>query len=129
VVITRIVVINTRNTLLSGAIMDYLRGNGAVFPEKVTDPAELLGVIKALDASAALLEVAELPGYTLEDRLEIVRKARQSGLSCKIALLCDENSDQALAEKVKNAKKNGQIDFFFYASVSGEYLAAMLEAL
>ena len=48
--------------------------------------------------------------------------------ACKL-LLVDENANADLAVSVKQAKKDGLIDNFIYASVSPSYLAAVLDTL
>ena len=67
--------------------------------------------------------------FTLNRRIETARKVRKALPKCKIALLCDENADPDIAEKVKDAKMMGLIDGFFYSSVTGEYISAALDAL
>ena len=54
-------------------------------------------------------------------------KARSPG--CKIVLVVDENTEKKLADKVRQAKKDGLIDNFIYGSVSSTYLSAVIDAL
>ena len=54
---------------------------------------------------------------------------RQELPGCKMALLCDETAYPELAREVMRVKQTGQIDAFFYASVTAEYLAAALDAI
>ncbi|MDD6539525.1 MAG: hypothetical protein PUF85_01900 [Firmicutes bacterium] len=54
-------------------------------------------------------------------------KARSPG--CKIVLVVDENTEKKLADKVRQAKKDGLIDNFIYGSVSATYLLAVIDAL
>lgn len=101
-------------------------------PEQITDlkkEDEPLSSCKALCASVLLMEVSRIPPYTLDKRLQTAHQVRVEMPGCKIALLCDDNADPDTAESVKNAKKMGLIDTFFYSSVSGEYLASALDAL
>lgn len=125
----RYAVISTQNTLLSGAIVKYLRERGEMCPQRVLNPEKVLDTVQSLDADVLLMEVTRLPQFSLETRLEISRAIRQKGRKCKVALLCDDNADHELAEKVKESMKIGLIDMFFYSSVSGEYLSAMLDSL
>lgn len=125
----RVAVLSTQNTLLSGSIVKYLQERGELLPQRVADPEKVLDTVEVLRAGVLLMEVTRLPQFSLEARLETVRQIRARGLPCKVALLCDENADRETAEKVKDAKKIGLIDCFFYASVSGEYLSAVLDSL
>ena len=127
----RIGIISTQNGLLSGALMKYLIERGEILPQRIlsTDPDEPFNTCLSLNADILLMEVTRVPHYTLEERMKTIREIRHAIPKCRIALLCDENADQELAEQVKDAKKNGLIDGFFYSSVSGEYLAAALDSM
>ena len=46
-----------------------------------------------------------------------------------VCTLCDENSDEELARRVKIARQDHKIDAFFYTSVTPGYLTAAVEAL
>lgn len=109
--------------------MKYLRERGEMCPQRVQDPGKVLDVVRRIDADVLLMEVTRLPQFSLERRLEVSRAIRQQGRKCKVALLCDDHADHELAEKVREAMKIGLIDMFFYSSVSGEYLSAMLDSL
>ncbi|HZJ56932.1 MAG TPA: hypothetical protein VFD89_01690 [Clostridia bacterium] len=128
----KIVVISMINRLLSGAIIKYLRERGELMPIRVMDCSkknEPYITCKSHEANILLMEVMKISPFTLEERLKTAAKMKKSLPHCKIVVLCDENADPDMAEKVKEAKKMGFIDSFFYSSVSGEYLAAMLDAL
>ena len=127
----RIGVISTQNGLLSGALIKYLGERGERLAQRIlsSDPDEPYSTCRSLNADILLMEVTRVPHYTLEERMNTIKRIRLDIPKCKIALLCDENADQELAEQVKDAKKNGVIDGFFYTSVSGEYLAAALDSM
>ena len=63
------------------------------------------------------------------DRLRLRDEVGRLCPDCKVLLLVDENADRALAANVLQAKKDGRIDNFIYASVSPTYLAAVLDTL
>ncbi len=50
-------------------------------------------------------------------------------LGILMPLLCDENSDEELARRVKIARQDHKIDAFFYTSVTPSYLTAAVDAL
>ena len=45
-------------------------------------------------------------GTTIETRLNEVKQVRQNAPSCKLVMLCDENSAPDIAHAVANAKKD-----------------------
>lgn len=127
----RIAVINTQNGLLSGAIIKYMQERGEmktvrVFGDSAEEP---LKTCKSILSDVLLMEVTRISPCTFEQRIETISQMRKALPDCKIALICDENADGELAERVKEVCKDGLIDLFFYSSVSGEYLAAMLDVL
>ncbi len=128
----RTIVISMQNNLLSGAIVKYLTERGELMPERILDHSkkdEPYASCEALNADVLLMDISRLPSFTLNKRLETARRIRENLPKCKIALLCDENADPDIAEKVKDAKIMGLIDGFFHSSVTGEYISAALDAL
>lgn len=61
--------------------------------------------------------------------MRLCNEVKRQRPDCKILLLVDETDDRALAFRVLQAKKDGRIDNFIYASVSPTYLAAVLDTL
>lgn len=125
------VVISVQNTLLSDAIVQALCRRGQFRCQQVApgQPQELVSACRTLRADILLMEVNRFPTATLEKRLETGAKLRGVLPDCRIVLLCDEVADPELAERVMCARQLGQIDGFFYASVSASYLSAALESM
>ena len=48
---------------------------------------------------------------------------------CKIALIVDSNTERQAAIEIRDAKKNGFIDQFFYGSMTAEYLMDQIYAM
>ena len=48
---------------------------------------------------------------------------------CKIALMVDSNTERQAAKDIRDAKKDGLIDQFFYGSMSAEYLMDQIYAM
>lgn len=76
-----------------------------------------------------LLEVTRYPSYGLAERLKLRDQVKADNPDCKIVLVVDENSEEELARQVRQAKKEGLIDQFIYASVSASYLVALMDTL
>lgn len=103
------------------------------------DPDFCIQCAESPDTTAALCKsslayalIMEVTGYTpwrLAERLHLRDEVKRQCPDCKVLLLVDENADRALAANVLQAKKDGRIDNFIYASVSPAYLAAVLDTL
>lgn len=92
-------------------------------------PEKTAALCRSSLAYALIMEVTGYPPWRLEERLRLRNEVKRQRPDCKILLLVDENADRALAFRVLQAKKDGRIDNFIYASVSPTYLAAVLDTL
>ena len=61
--------------------------------------------------------------------MDIRNEVKAQHPNCKVVLVVDENTEQKLADRVRQAKKDGLIDNFIYGSVSATYLSAVIDAL
>lgn len=112
--------------------MKYLIERGEMLPTQVLDHSkgnEPYDTCMTLNVDVVLMEISRLRHFTLEERLETVKKLRSDLKKCKIALLCDEHAEPDLAEKIKDIKAMGLIDGFFHSSVTGEYICGTRCAL
>ena len=125
------IVISAQNALLSEAIERAICRRGQFRCQQVAPgrPQEIVSVCRTLQADIVLMEVNRFPAAMLDRRLETGAQARRSRPACRVVLLCDEVADPELAEQVLRARQEGQIDGFFYASVTAGYLSAALEAM
>ena len=76
--------------------------------------------------------VMEVTGYTpwmLCERLKLRDEVKAVCPDCKIALIVDSNTECQAAKDVRDAKKNGVIDQFFYGSMTAEYLLDQIYAM
>lgn len=92
-------------------------------------PEKTAALCRSSLAYALNMEVTGYPPWRLEERLRLRNEVKRQRADCKILLLVDENADRALAFRVLQAKKDGRIDNFIYASVSPTYLAAVLDTI
>ena len=77
-----------------------------------------------------LMDVTPAPlETTISQRLKLNEKLREELSYCKMVMLCDGLAYLELAREAMRAKQTGQIDAFFYASVTAEYLTAVLNSL
>ena len=74
--------------------------------------------------------IMEVTGYTPWLLCEKLRdKVKTVCPECKIALIVDSNSEKQAARDIRDAKKNGLIDQFFYGSMTAEYLMDQIYAM
>jgi hypothetical protein len=125
------IVVSVQNGLLAEAITRMLYENGEFQPFRipVSKASDVVKECVALSADILLMEVSYAEQETVETRVKEGIRIREKLPSCKIAFLCDENSSPDIAKEVTCAKKDGIIDTFFYSSVTGNYLTAILDAL
>ena len=84
---------------------------------------------KTFKPYALLMEATGYTPWMLEERLAIRDKLKQNDPDCKIVILVDDQADSELAQKVKDAKREGVIDAFLFGSVTEQYMAAVLDTL
>ena len=125
------IVVCIGNGLLSEAIIKMLKNSGEFKPFRVLiqKNINIANGCEALSADILLLDVSYASGTTMETRLKEVKQVREKTPTCKLVMLCDENSAPEIAREVANAKKDGLIDAFFYSSVTEKYLTAALASL
>ena len=97
--------------------------------QRSESPSQALTLCRSVLAHALIMEVMNVSPWKLSERLRLCQEVRQNLPQCKVLLLVDENANADLAVSVKQAKKDGLIDNFIYASVSPSYLAAVLDTL
>ena len=112
----RRVVVDMQNALFADAIAMALRNFDSDFEVYQSEsPVKTTDMCVFTEANILIMEVTAY------------MKAQSSG--CKIVLVVDENTEKKLADKVRQAKKDGLIDSFIYGSVSSTYLSAVIDAL
>jgi len=126
----RRIILDLQNTLFADAVARALGSANSDFRVQQTErPGESAELCRLFRPYALLMEVTSYPGWRLEERLAVREQVRQTAPDCKIVLMCDENSERELAERIRQAKKDGLIDQFIYGSISSTYLAAVMDAL
>ena len=122
------VVVNTQNFMFADMIKRTLEGDD--FSVTVVEKPEKL--MQEFNRTAANIVLMEVTGYTpwkIEERMKLRNQIKQIDPDCKIVLVVDENTEKKLADKVRQAKKDGLVDNFIYGSVSSTYLSAVIDAL
>ena len=124
------IVLDMQCTMFAEAISQSLSGSDPDFDvQRSESPDQTLSLCRSVLAHALIMEVTGFSPWRLSERLQLCKKLRQSIPQCKVLLLVDETTTPAECLSVKQAKKDGLIDNFIYASVSPSYLAAVLDTL
>lgn len=126
----RRVVVDMQNALFADAISSALKNFDSDFsvyqsetPERTTE------MCFDIQANVLIMEVTAYTPWRLEERMIIRDEVKAQLPNCKIVLVVDENTEKKLADKVRQAKKDGLVDNFIYSSVSSTYLSAVIDAL
>ena len=65
-----------------------------------------------------LMEVKAYSPWMFKERMAIRDKVKRNTESCRVILFVDDDTDEDLTEKVRQAKREGLIDAFLFDSVS-----------
>ena len=126
----RRVVVDMQNALFSDAIAKALRDFDSDFDVCCSEsPEKTLDMCDFTLAQILIMEVTNYTPWKFEERMKIRDAVKQHDPTCRIVLVVDENTEKKLADKVRQAKKNGLIDNFIYGSVSATYLSAVIDTL
>ena len=76
-----------------------------------------------------LMEVKAYSPWMFSERIDIRDKVKRNTENCRIILFVDDESDNDLTEKVRQAKREGLIDAFLFGSVSENYFASVIDSV
>ena len=124
------IVVDMQNFLVGDSIAAAFKNLNydidVVRAETPQDTVELCRVYKPF------VLVMEFTGYTpwlLSERLKLRDEVKAVCPDCKIALIVDSNTEKQAAKDIRDAKKNGIIEQFFYGSMTAEYLMDQIYAM
>ena len=123
-------VLAIRNRLVLEAVTDALKRIGVLVEKCFSQETErILALLNALSATFLVMDVTRSGDGTFDMRMNTVKEVKKQKPEVKIALLCDNVSDETIAYKIKRAKEEEIMDAFFYESVPSDYLADVLDSL
>lgn len=123
-------VLAIRNRLVLEAVTDALKRIGVLVEKCFSQETErILALLNALSATFLVMDVTRSGDGTFDMRMNTVKEVKKQKPEVKIALLCDNVSDETIAYKIKRAKEEEIIDAFFYEFVPSDYLADVLDSL
>lgn len=115
------------NSLLAGGLCLYLKDQFQVVSQ--TEQTQVRTTCLAHQADILLVEARDYEPLKVANWISIYHETLSQLPKCKLILIVDENTSPQASIEVKEAKKKGLIDTFFFSSVSGEYLSAVIESL
>lgn len=126
----RKIVVDMQNFLFADSVATAFRSSGydidVIRTESPKDTLELCQVYKPY---VLIMEVTSYTPWKLDERLNIREQVKAVCPECKIALIVDSNTERQAAKDIRDAKKNGLIDQFFYGSMTAEYLMDQIYAM
>lgn len=126
----RRVVIDMQNSLFADAISAALKSFASDFYVCQSErPEKTIDLCSYVQADILLMEVTACAPWRLADRLALRDVVKSRNPDCKVVLVVDENTNQKMADRVRQAKKDGSIEQFIYGSVSSTYLSAVIDTL
>ncbi len=124
------IVVDLQNYLFADSIAVAFKNSNydidVVRAETPQDTVELCNVYKPF---VLLMEVTGYTPWMLCERLRLRDEVKTTCSDCKIALIVDSNTEKQAARDIREAKKNGLIDQFFYGSMTPEYLMDQIYAM
>lgn len=76
-----------------------------------------------------LMEVKAYSPWMFKERMAIRDKVKRNTESCRVILFVDDDTDEDLTEKVRQAKREGLIEAFLFGSVSENYFASVIDSV
>lgn len=126
----RKIVVDMQNFLFADSVAIAFRSSGydidVIRTESPKDTLELCQVYKPY---VLIMEVTSYTPWKLDERLNLREQVKAVCPECKIALIVDSNTERQAAKDIRDAKKNGLIDQFFYGSMAAEYLMDQIYAM
>lgn len=124
------IVVDMQNFLFGDSIAAAFKNSSydidVVRAETPQDTVELCRVYKPF---VLVMEVTAYTPWLLCERMKLRDEVKTVCPDCKIALIVDSNTAKQAAKDIRDAKKNGIIDQFFYGSMTAEYLMDQIYAM
>ena len=124
------IVVDMQNFLFADSIAAAFKNSNydidVVRAETPQDTVELCRVYKPF---VLVMEVTAYTPWLLCERMKLRDEEMATCPDCKIALIVDSNTEKQAARDIREAKKNGIIDQFFYGSMTAEYLMDQIYAM
>ena len=126
----RKIVVDMQNFLFADSVATaFRRSDYDIDVIRTESPKDTLELCQVYKPYVLMMEVTSYTPWQLSERLKLRDKVKAVCTGCKIALIVDSNTEKQAAKDIRDAKKNGLIDQFFYGSMTAEYLMDQIYAM
>lgn len=126
----RKIVIDMQNYLFADAVATAFKNSDYdIEVIRAESPRDTVELCQVYEPFALVMEVTGYTPWKLSERLTLRDRVRELCPDCRIALMVDSNTERQTAKGIRDAKKDGLIDQFFYGSMSAEYLMDQIYAM
>lgn len=124
------IVVDMQNFLFADSVaMAFKNSDYEIDVVRAESPKDTVELCQVYKPSVLVMEVTGYTPWKLCERLRLRDAVKASCPDCKIALIVDSSTEKQAAKDIRNAKKNGLIDQFFYGSMTAEYLLDQIFAM
>ena len=124
------IVVDMQNFLFGDSIAAaFKNSNYDIDVVRAESPRDTLELCRVYKPFVLVMEVTAYTPWLLGERMKLRDEVKAVCPDCKIALIVDSNTERQAAKDVRDAKKNGVIDQFFYGSMTAEYLMDQIYAM
>ena len=124
------IVVDLQNYLFADSIaVAFKNSNYDIDVVRAETPQDTVELCRVYKPFVLLMEVTAYTPWLLCERMKLRDEVKATCPDCKIALIVDSNTEKQSAKDIRDAKKNGIIDQFFYGSMSAEYLMDQIYAM
>ena len=96
---------------------------------RAESPKDTIELCRVYQPFVLVMEVTAYTPWLFDERLKLRDEVKSICPDCKIALIVDSNTEKQAAKDIREAKKRGIIDQFFYGSMTSEYLMDQIYAM
>ena len=124
------IVIDMQNFLFADAVATaFKKSDYDIDPVRAESPKDTIELCQVYKPFVLVMEVTGYTPWMLNERLKLRDDVKAVCPECKIALIVDSNTEKQAAKDIRDAKKSGIIDQFFYGSMTAEYLMDQIYAM
>lgn len=124
------IVVDLQNYLFADSIaVAFKNSNYDIDVVRAETPQDTVELCRVYKPFVLIMEVTAYTPWLLCERMKLRDEVKATCPDCKIALIVDSNTEKQAAKDIRDAKKNGIIDQFFYGSMTAEYLMDQIYAM
>ena len=126
----RKIVVDMQNFLFADSVaIAFKNSDYEIDVVRTESPKDTVELCKLYKPFVLIMEVTGYTPWKLCERMKLRDEVKSVCPDCKIAFIVDSNTEKQAAKDIRDAKKNGLIDQFFYGSMTAEYLMDQIYAM